>query len=187
MGLNLSNRDRSVHEICTYTRSSMVIPAAASTFFSLSSKILISSSIFSGAFPVFGSSPIRPARYSVFPTRMPSLNGACTGPPASLIALRDPWGVACENAPRIVKNAATIKTTATMLMRRFILCLPSIDLPAMPREFSTQSYPRQAPVMRPITHTLRPQGVLYLQSEWTGVVVHRLVRLLLTTVAWIPE
>src|SRR5260370_20246645 len=75
---------------------------------------------------------------------MPSLNGACTGPPASLITLRVACGVGCENTPRTVKTPATIKTIATILIRRFMFCLPSINLPAMPRECNTQTRPRQA-------------------------------------------
>jgi len=48
-----------VHEICTYTRSSIVIPACANTSFSPSSRILISSSTFS-ALSLF-SDPIQSA------------------------------------------------------------------------------------------------------------------------------
>src|SRR5882762_8734609 len=144
MGLNFSKRDKSVHAICTYTKSSIVIPAWASTSFSPSSRILISSSIFSGAFPVFGSNPIRPARYNVLPARIASLNGACTGPPASLITLRAACGVGCENAPRTVRIPATAKTTTRKLMRRFMNCLHSNDLPNTPRECNTQIRLRQA-------------------------------------------
>src|SRR5216683_272529 len=66
----------------------MVIPACARTSFSPSSSSLISSSIFSGTFPVFGSMPMRPARYSVSPNTIPSLKGAFTNLFGSLIALR---------------------------------------------------------------------------------------------------
>src|SRR6266851_9775969 len=122
----------------------MVMPAAASTSFSPSSKILISSSIFSGAFPVFGSSPILPARYRVFPARIASLNGNCAGLSGRLIAFLVGCIVTCENAPRTVRIPATAKTTARKLMRRFILCLHSNDLLDMPRECNTQLRLRQA-------------------------------------------
>ena len=56
---------------------------------SYSSRILISSSILSGAFPVFGSRPIRPARYSVLPVKIASLNGACTVFPGRSMTLRE--------------------------------------------------------------------------------------------------
>src|SRR5216683_6956117 len=122
----------------------MVMPAAASTSFSLSSKILISSSIFSGAFPVFGSRPIRPARYSVFPAKIASLNGASIGPPDSLMTFLVGCIATCENAPRTVRIPATAKITTRKLMRRFILCLHSNDLLDMPRECNTQLRLRQA-------------------------------------------
>src|SRR5713226_3256325 len=144
MRLNFSNKDRSVHEICTYTKSSMVMPAAASTSFSLSSRILISSSIFSGAFPVFGSNPIRPARYSVLPERIASLNGNSADLPGRLITFLVGCIVTCENAPRTVIIPATAKTTTRKLMRRFIPSLLSNDLPDMPRECNTQILSRQA-------------------------------------------
>src|SRR5713226_295846 len=143
MGLNFSKSERSVQEICTYTRSSMVIPACASTSFSPSSNSLISSSIFSGGFPVFGSRPIRPARYSVFPDRIASLNGASIGPPASLITFLVGCIVTCENAPCTVSIPPTTKTIARKPMRRFILCLHSNHLPDLPRECNTQSLSRQ--------------------------------------------
>src|SRR6266700_146146 len=145
MGLNFWNNDKSVHAICTYTRSSMVIPAWASTSFSPSSSNLISSSILSGTLLVFGSTPILPARYSVFPDRIPSLNGACTGPPANLITFLVGCIVTCENAPRTVKIPATANATNRKLMRRFMFSLHSNDLPHPPRECNTQFRPRQAP------------------------------------------
>src|SRR5213082_683656 len=126
MGLNFSNRARSVHAICTYTRSSMLIPACASTAFSPSSRFLISSSICSGAFPVFGSRPSRPAKYSVLPERIASLNGSCAGLSGRLMAFRVGCIVTCENAPCTVRIPATAKTTTRKLMRRFIF--PSIRL-----------------------------------------------------------
>src|SRR6266704_6462686 len=144
MGLNFWNNDKSVHAICTYTRSSMVIPAWASTSFSPSSSNLISSSIFSGTWLVFGSTPILPARYSVFPDRIPSLNGACTGPPANLITFLVGCIVTCESAPRTVKIPATANATNRKLIRRFMFSLHSNDLPHPPRECNTQFRPRQA-------------------------------------------
>src|SRR5260370_43242 len=106
----------------------MVMPAAASTPFSPSSKSLISSSIFSGAVPVFGSSPIRPARYSVFPVRIASLNGNCASLPGRLIAFLVGCIVTCENAPRTVIIPATAKTTTRKPMRRFMNYLHSDDM-----------------------------------------------------------
>src|SRR5216683_1159247 len=144
MGLNFSKSERSVHAICTYTKSSMVIPACASTSFSPSRSNLISSSIFSGAFPVFGSRPIRPATYSVFPARIASLNGNCALISPSLIALLVDCGVGCENAPRTVRIPATTKIITRKLLRRFIVCLHSNDLPDLPRECNTQTRLRQA-------------------------------------------
>src|SRR6266849_2059530 len=144
MGLNVSNSDRSVHEICTYTRSSIVMPACASTAFSPSSKFLISSSIFSGVFPVFGSSPSRPAKYSVFPARIPSLNGNCELRSPSLIAFLVVCGEAFENAPFTVRTPATARAITKNPVRRFMFSLHSNALPATPRECSTQTALRQA-------------------------------------------
>src|SRR6266480_6630835 len=154
MGLNFSNSARSVHAICTYTRSSMLIPACASTAFSPSSRFLISSSICSGAFPVFGSRPSRPAKYSVFPERTASLNGSCAGLSGRLMAFRVGCIVTCENAPCTVRIPATAKTTTRKLMRRFIF--PSIRL-TCPRECNTQVRVRQAAeaVLAPEDHHLR--------------------------------
>src|SRR5437016_4834022 len=45
MGLNFWNNDKSVHAICTYTMSSIVLPARPSTSFSLSTHTLFSSFI----------------------------------------------------------------------------------------------------------------------------------------------
>src|SRR5262249_22114271 len=74
-----------------------------------------------GTFPVFGSTPIRPARYKVFPVRMPSLNGACTGPPASLMTLRVACGVDCEKLPcTVVRIPAATKTTKPNTILRFM-------------------------------------------------------------------
>src|SRR5712692_9307122 len=52
--------------------------------------------------------------------------------------------VTCENAPCTVRIPATAKTTTRKLMRRFMICLHSNDLPDMPRECNTQIRPRQA-------------------------------------------
>src|SRR6266550_6566713 len=143
MGLNFSNSARSVHAICTYTRSSMLIPACASTAFSPSSRFLISSSICSGAFPVFGSRPSRPAKYSVFPDRIASLNGSCAGLSGRLMAFLAGCIVTCEPALCTVRIPATAKTTTRKLMRRFMFCLHSNDLPDRPRECNTQIRLRQ--------------------------------------------
>src|SRR5713101_4429281 len=56
----------------------MVIPACSRVALIWSSRILISSVISAGALPDL-SRPMRPARYSVLPARIPSLNGAATG------------------------------------------------------------------------------------------------------------
>src|SRR5882724_10276061 len=120
----------------------MVMPACASTAFSPSSKFLISSSIFSGVFPVFGSNPSRPARYSVFPARIPSLNGNCELSSPSLIAFLVVCGEAFENAPFTVRTPATARAITKIPVRRFMF--PSIRMPATPRECSTQSALRQA-------------------------------------------
>src|SRR5260370_28157201 len=97
---------------------------------------------------------------------MASLNGACIGPPASLITFLVGCMVTCENAPRTVIIPATAKTTARKLMRRFILCLPSNDPPSLPREFSPQSSLQQAPLGQPqlvsnipFSHGLRPPAI----------------------------
>src|SRR5207245_7468887 len=76
--------------------------------------------------------------------KMASLNGACMGPPASLITFLVGCMVTCENAPRTVIIPATAKTTTRKLMRRFILCLPSNDPPTLPRECNIQKRLRQA-------------------------------------------
>src|SRR2546427_2671294 len=57
---------------------------------------------------------------------MASLNGACLGPPASLITFLGGCMLTCENAPCTVRIPATAKTTTRKLMRRFIF--PSIRL-----------------------------------------------------------
>src|SRR5439155_2344808 len=116
--------------------------------------------------PVFGSMPIRPARYSVFPARMASLNGAVIGPPAILITLRVACGVGCENAPRTVRIPATAKTAVRKPMRRFMFPLHLNGLRNTPRECNTQFSSRQArlrhlqpvPAQEPILP--RPNGLL---------------------------
>src|SRR5436309_8344693 len=138
----------------------MVIPAAASTSFSLSNKILISSSILSGAFPVFGSSPSRPARYSVLPDRIASLDGNCALRSPTLIAFRVGWIVTCDNAPRTVNIPPNTNTTTRKLIRRFILSLHSNSLPAMPRECNTQILLRQA-----ARKELRSPGPLFISID----------------------
>src|SRR5258707_11628599 len=103
----------------------MVIPACARTSLSPSSNSLISSSIFSGTFPVLGSMPIRPARYSVSPKTIPSLKGAFTNLFGSLIALRSNCPDDCEYALCNVRLPAINSATRTIPIRRFMAQAPS--------------------------------------------------------------
>src|ERR1051326_6100616 len=98
----------------------MVIPACASTSFSPSNNNLISSALFSGTFPFFGSLQIRPAKYRVSPKTMPALKGAFTNFVGSLIALRavcpDDW----EYAPCTMRIPAIKRMGSTIPIRRFM-------------------------------------------------------------------
>src|SRR5712692_2615166 len=64
--------------------------------------------------------------------------------PGRLIAFLVGWIVTCENAPCTVRIPATTKTTTRKLMRRFMNCLHSDDLPDMPRDFNIRIVLQQA-------------------------------------------
>src|SRR6266853_1896684 len=114
----------------------MVIPACSSTALIWSSRILISSVISAGALPDL-SKPIRPARYSVLPVRMPSLNGNCGLASGRWMARRLNCAGAWENAPLTVSNMAATSATNAKTALRFsadfaLLCMvSSIDFAAI--------------------------------------------------------
>src|SRR5215475_5788823 len=110
----------------------MVMPAWARTSFSPSRRSLISSSTLSGALPVFGSSPMRPARYNVSPASTASLNGACTLFPGKSMYLREACGVGCERRPATVRIPATRRPARTIPTRRFMNA-PSWSAPGAAR------------------------------------------------------
>jgi hypothetical protein len=94
----------------------MLIPAATVVAFTVSSKVLISSSTSAGALPVLASRPMRPDKYSVLPASIAPLNGNCGLSPGRLIALRAPVADACERAWAVKLPAITRATnTATIL------------------------------------------------------------------------
>src|SRR5271167_2972273 len=106
----------------------MVMLACASVVLYPSSSNLISSSIFSGALPVFGSSPMLPAMYSVSPARMALLYGACTGLSGRLMARRFDGESVCENAPSTVAMTGSASSIANTGTRRFMTILPKYEI-----------------------------------------------------------
>src|SRR5229473_1210801 len=96
----------------------MVIPACSRVALIWSSRILISSVISAGTLPDL-SRPMRPARYSVLPVKMPPLNGACGLSSGRRIARRLGCAGAWENAPRTVSNPAAASTRNTKPALRF--------------------------------------------------------------------
>jgi len=96
--VELSNNVRSVHEICTYTRSSMVMPACASTSFSLSSKILISLQS-CPALSRFSIQPDPPCQIQRVSRKNRVAERRLHALPGNLMACREACGVGCESVP----------------------------------------------------------------------------------------
>jgi len=107
-----------VQATCTYTRSSIVMPAFTRVSFTCSRSNLITSSRLAGGVSGFRINA-NASRYNVFPERMAPLNGALGLSSGRLIAFRFDEGDACENALCPARLTATTRTASKTVILGF--------------------------------------------------------------------